>query len=103
MQRYCKLILSALTGLAVTVAALVAGAGLANAQQFSAPAAPAPLPPPPVYSAPPPLAPAQAPPPPSFLSGLQLIAYPYFWLANLNMAITTPLARAASECQYRQR
>jgi hypothetical protein len=25
---------------------------------------------------------------------LQLIAYPYFWMAGLNMAITTPLARA---------
>jgi len=37
-----------------------------------------------------------APPPgmPSFLSGLQVIAYPYLWLAGLNMAIETPLARA---------
>jgi hypothetical protein len=77
----------------VLAAALIAGAGLANAQQLSAPAAPAALPPPSVYSAPPPLAPAPAPPP-SFLSGLQMTAYPYFWLAGLNMAIETPLARA---------
>jgi hypothetical protein len=34
------------------------------------------------------------PGPPSFLSGLQVIAYPYLWLAGLNMAIDTPLARA---------
>lgn len=41
---------------------------------------------------PPPL--AASPTPPSLLSGLQLIAHPYFWMAGLNMAITTPLARA---------
>ncbi len=71
---------------------LMAGAGLANAQQFSAPATPAPVSPQSVYNAPPPLAPP--PPPSSLLSGLQMTAYPYFWLAGLNMAITTPLARA---------
>ena len=46
---------------------------------------------PPVVAASPPL----TPPPGAFLSGLQFIAYPYFWMAGLNMAITTPLARAS--------
>jgi hypothetical protein len=42
--------------------------------------------------APPPLvAPLSEPP---LLSGLQLIAYPYLWLAGVNIGITTPLARA---------
>jgi hypothetical protein len=76
----------------------------ASAQQYPAPGPPAPLAPPPAYNAspPPPVlgAPPLAPPPvlppaPStFASGLQLIAYPYLWLAGLNMAITTPLQRA---------
>jgi hypothetical protein len=62
-------------------------------------AIPAPgLPPPPAAAYPPPAAaaPVLVPPPgpPSFLSGLQVIAYPYLWLAGLNMAIETPLARA---------
>jgi hypothetical protein len=47
----------------------------------------------PDLAAPPPLV-SPSPPPNSFLSGLQLIAYPYLWLAGLNMAITTPLQRA---------
>ena len=51
-----------------------------------------PPPSPPIYSARP--LPSQAPPPPSLLGGLQVISYPYFWMAGLNMAITTPLARA---------
>ncbi len=84
-----------LTVLAVLFAAIGTAASPAWAQQYPASSGPA-VPPPssPATAEPPPLAPAQAPPPPSFLSGLQLIAYPYFWLAGLNMAITTPLARA---------
>ena len=83
--------------------ALTVGAPAAYTQQYAVASEPAVSPAPgvaaqypPVYSAPPPLAPAQLPPPPppSLLGGLQLIAYPYFWLAGLDMAITTPLARA---------
>lgn len=54
--------------------------------------------PPPGVVTPPPLTPPPAPlpsPPATFVNGLQLIAYPYFWMAGLNMAITTPLARAS--------
>jgi hypothetical protein len=64
-----------------------AAASAASAQQ-----APDLVAPPPVVSPPPPL--VSSSPPNSFLSGLQLIAYPYFWMAGLNMAITTPLQRA---------
>jgi hypothetical protein len=66
------------------------------AQQYSTPngLAVSPIPPP----APPPAAPGPVlvPPPaaPGFASELQVIAYPYLWLAGLNMAIETPLARA---------
>ena len=81
--------------------ALTVAAPAAYTQQYAVASEPAVAPPPsvaapspPIYSAPPPLAPAQAPPPPSLLGGLQLIAYPYFWLAGLDMAITTPLGRA---------
>jgi hypothetical protein len=51
---------------------------------------------PPGAELPPPVSPPLPPPPtaPTFASGLQLIAYPYLWLAGLNMAVTTPLARA---------
>ncbi len=89
MQYYGKLTLSALAGLAITVAALGAGARPARAQQYPPPAGV--TAPPPSVSSP---APVPPPPPPTFASGLQLIAYPYFWLAGLNMGITTPLARA---------
>ncbi|HTW54721.1 MAG TPA: hypothetical protein VME45_22725 [Stellaceae bacterium] len=57
-------------------------------------------PPTPAYPLPAAMAPVLVPPPatlpgsPSFLSGLQVIGYPYLWLAGLNMAIETPLARA---------
>ncbi len=75
-------------------------ADLARAQQYPAASGPAVPPPPAAVTAPspvpPPLIPPPPPPPPptTFASGLQLIAYPYFWLAGLNMAISTPLARA---------
>ncbi len=44
----------------------------------------------PVLAAPP----TPPPSPAGFLSGLQVIGYPYLWLAGLNLAIETPLARA---------
>jgi hypothetical protein len=43
-------------------------------------------------AAPPPLV-AVPPPNASFASGLQFIAYPYLWLAGINLGITTPLQR----------
>jgi hypothetical protein len=76
--------------LAAALVALVVGAGPAGAQQYSAPNGPAAAPAP-VLIAPPPVPP---PAPTTILSGLQFIAYPYLWLAGLNMAITTPLQRA---------
>lgn len=89
---------SLITHVASPIAALAVvctGAPAASAQQSPALLAPA-TPPPPVLGAPPPALPLVPPPSPStFGSGLQLIAYPYFWLAGLNMAITTPLARAS--------
>ncbi len=93
----------------IALAALTAGAGPLAAQQYPAPGGPAATAPPPPYLVAPPAPPAPssatpalvappspAPPPlpPSFLSGVQFIAYPYLWLAGLNMAITTPLQRA---------
>ena len=86
-----------LTVLAVLFAAIGTGVGAARAQQYPAPTVPTPqpvtAPPPPVTA---PLIPPPVPPPAptTFASGLQVIAYPYLWLAGLNMAITTPLARA---------
>ena len=83
--------------LAVLFAAIGTGVGPARAQQYPAPTVPTPQE---VTASPPavtaPLIPPPVPPPtpPTFASGLQVIAYPYFWLAGLNMAITTPLARA---------
>lgn len=85
---------------ALGFAAAGVGLGPAWAQQYPSPTAPAVPPPPPSVTAPPPGPPplipptVPPPPPPTFASGLQLIAYPYLWLAGLNMAITTPLARA---------
>lgn len=95
------------TGLAAAMfAAAVTAAGAACAQQYPGPAA-AVVNPTPTLAAPPPasaplpaaapvLVPSSAPPPgpPSLLNGLQVIGYPYFWLAGLNLAIETPLARA---------
>jgi hypothetical protein len=84
----------------IALAALAIGTYPADAQQYPAPGEPV-VTPPPVLAAPTPLAPpppalaALPPPPAAFLSGLQLIVYPYFWMAGLNMAITTPLARAS--------
>jgi hypothetical protein len=84
----------AAAGLAAVLAVSVVGAGPTGAQQYPVPGGPAvsPPPPPPDLVGPPP--PLVSPPPAALLNGLQLIAYPYFWMAGLNMAITTPLARA---------
>jgi hypothetical protein len=90
-----RLIVSALAGLALTLTAIGAAPGAASAQQYSTPSGPAmAIPPQPASaaSAPAPLAPP--PVPSTFVSGLQFIAYPYLWLAGLNLAITTPLQRA---------
>lgn len=88
----------ALMTFVVALGFAVTGADLARAQQYpTAPSGPAvAVPPPSPPSVPPPLIPPSTPlpPPTTFASGLQLIAYPYFWLAGVNMVITTPLARA---------
>jgi hypothetical protein len=96
-----RLIATAVTSLLITPAAIGAGMGTAWAQQYTAPSGPAVAPPPPLgVAAPPPavspplIPPPKPPPPPTFASGLQLIAHPYLWLAGVNVAITTPLARA---------
>jgi hypothetical protein len=91
MRSTRKLAVIAGAGLLIAVAVLAIGANSASAQQYPAPSGPV-ITPAPVLTAPPPVAP---PSPAAFLSGLQLIAYPYFWMAGLNMAITTPLARAS--------
>jgi hypothetical protein len=81
---------SILTALAVLLAAIGTGAS-AYAQQYSTPGGPPTPPslPAPVLSQPP------APPPPGTLtSGLEVSVTPYLWLANVNTAISTPLARA---------
>jgi hypothetical protein len=88
MRRARKFILTVLT---VLFAAIGTGASAAYAQQYPAPGGP-PAPPPlsaPVLSQPPAL-----PPPGTPTSGLQVIVTPYLWLANVNAAISTPLARA---------
>jgi hypothetical protein len=89
MRRTRKFIL---TMLAVLLAAVGTGTGAAYAQQSPAPGGPpppAPSLPAPVLSQPP------APPPLGILaSGLQVSVTPYLWLANVNTAISTPLARA---------
>jgi hypothetical protein len=96
--------------LMVLLATIAAGGSIStSAQQYLAPGGPVVAAPPPPALAPPP-APAYPPPAaaapvlvappalpsgaPGFISGLQLIAYPYLWLAGLNMAITTSLQRA---------
>jgi hypothetical protein len=86
----------ACTWAAVAVlAALAVGALPVYAQQYAVPSGPAASPPPPgVTTTSPALLPVSPPSPTTFASGLQLIVYPYFWLPGLNMAITTPLARA---------
>ena len=88
MRRARKFIL---TVLAVLFAAIGTGASAAYAQQYPAPGGPPapPSPPAPVLSQPPAL-----PPPGTPTSGLQVIVTPYLWLANVNAAISTPLARA---------
>ncbi len=91
MRSTRKLAVVAGSGLLIAVAASAIGAGPANAQQYPAPGVPA-VTTAPVLAAPPPVVPPTSP---SLLSGLQLIAYPYFWMADLSMAITTPLARAS--------
>jgi hypothetical protein len=106
MQRSSKKLARISAAAVAMLGALAVGVPPAYTQQYTVTSEPvvpppppgvaasSPLSSPPVYSAPAPLAPAQAPPPSSLLDGLQVIAYPYFWLAGLNMAITTPLARA---------
>jgi hypothetical protein len=111
MTRLVRRAVGGALGIAVTVAVLVSAACPVRAQQSPAPGGPAVAPPPSppavVGTSPPPPAPTLATPPlvappspappplpPSFLSGLQFIAYPYLWLAGLNLAITTPLQRA---------
>ncbi len=82
---------------AAVSAALAIGSQSVCAQQYSGPSGPATPPPsPPPAASPPPLAPPPAltPAPTTFASGLELIAYPYLWLAGINMAISTPLQRA---------
>jgi hypothetical protein len=92
-------------GLAIAVAVgLTVLVGTARAQQYPAAGAPVVTAPPQPVLAPPltaepalatPVLVAPPPPgPPTFASGLQVIAYPYLWLAGLDMAIETPLARA---------
>ncbi len=93
MRHTRRVMITALTSLLITVAAIGTEVSAAYAQQYPAPGGPV-VTPPPVLTAPPPLAPPPSPLQSSLLSGLQLIAYPYLWLAGLNMAITTPLARA---------
>src|SRR5271169_2494238 len=89
MRRARKFIL---TVLAVLFAAIGTGASAAYAQQYLAPGGP---PPPPPSVPAPALSQPPAPPPPGTLtSGLQVIVTPYLWLANVNAAISTPLARA---------
>jgi hypothetical protein len=104
MRLFRNSILLAVVMLAVTLT--TARIHTAYAQQYSAPgllvAPPAPAPAlsapatAPFPSEPAPLAPPPVPPPvaSSFGSGLQLILHPYLWTPGLNMAITTPLARA---------
>jgi hypothetical protein len=97
MRRLSKQIGRTATAVAATLTTLSIAAQPTWTQQYpvsTAPALTAP-PPPPSLAAPPPV-PLPAPPPPTtFASGLQLIAYPYLWLAGLNMAIETPLPRAS--------
>lgn len=94
MRRIRRRLITHVASPIAALAVVCTGAPAASAQQ--SPASLVPLPPPPVLGAPPPTLPLMPPPPLStFASGLQLIAYPYFWLAGLNMAITTPLARAS--------
>lgn len=101
MRQLLKKFAYAWGAVAALLAILPVGAPPAYTQQYAVTSEPAVLlpssgvaAPPPLITPAPPLAAAQAPPPPSFLSGFQLIAYPYFWLAGLDMTITTPLARA---------
>jgi hypothetical protein len=71
---------AAVACLAVLLAVIGTGAAPALAQQ--AQQSPAPLGPPP------------SPPPSTLVAGPQLIITPYLWLANVNTAISTPLAQA---------
>ena len=82
MRRIRRRVMTHVAGPITALAVFCAAAPVAFAQQS------------PNLVAPPPLV---SPPPSSSMSsasGLQLIAYPYLWLAGLNMAITTPLQRA---------
>src|SRR5271170_3466495 len=91
MRRVRKFILTMLAVLFVTIGT---GADAAYAQQYSAPSGlPTPAPPPPASSLSQPSAPVVQPTPPAFGSGLQVIVTPYLWLAGINTAINTPLAR----------
>ena len=100
-----RLTVTAVRSLLITLAAIGAGVGPAWAQQYTqqspAPSGPAIAPPPPpdLAAPPPPVSPSLIPPPapppapPTFASGLELIAHPYLWLAGVNVALTTPIAR----------
>jgi hypothetical protein len=94
-------------GAAALAVALAVAGGEASAQQY--PAGPVVTPAPTGLAAPSPVlapSPPAAPPPAAapvlvappgalgFMSGVQVIAYPYLWLAGLNMTFNTPLARA---------
>ncbi len=68
--------------LAFELCLIGAGAGASLAQQYSAP------------SGPPSLPPTSPPAPTTLASGLQVTVTPYLWLAGINAAISTPLARA---------
>lgn len=100
MRLFRNSILLAVVMLAMTLA--TGRTHTAYAQRYSMPGGlAAPPPPTPVLSAPAiapsPSEPAPLAPPPApstFASGLQLILHPYLWTPGLNMAITTPLARA---------
>lgn len=97
MRHIGRFVVAAATAILLGSAILATAPCPAWAQQYPSPGGLA-VPPPsgavPPAPAPPLLVAPQPQPPPTFASGLQLIAYPYLWLAGLNMAITTPLQRA---------
>ena len=99
MAKMITVLVSRAVLMALLTAIAAGGSISALAQQYLAPGGPVVAAPPPPGLAPPPAPVLVAPPaPPSgapgFISGLQVIAYPYLWLAGLNMGIETPLARA---------
>ena len=83
MRHTCQFIVSRFASLAIAVAVIATGGVPARAQQAPPPAGPPPL-----------LPGGPAPPPSPLASGLQVTVTPYLWLAGVNAAISTPLARA---------